>query len=217
LLSASILAPAIFTDMGSSTDKVNAIGGQVGNIIDSASGTNKKVGLIFYDRGIIALDVAKIVDGSQLLSGTIDAVNTLGVTNMGGPGTETVLAAKLIPDFVVSGSIDNIIDHFAYTRFGSGVQSAVTFQNVTNINSTLVFCRASADEFNYSANPSFTGEQNRISVIDVGQEEIQQTFTYVTSVGLYDAADNLLAVAKLSRPIEKSPERDLTFRVRLDF
>jgi hypothetical protein len=34
---------------------------------------------------------------------------------------------------------------------------------------------------------------------------------------MYDANDNLLAVAKLSRPVKKSSERDLTFRVRLDF
>jgi hypothetical protein len=54
-------------------------------------------------------------------------------------------------------------------------------------------------------------------VIDQGSETEQQTFTFVTSIGLYDANDNLLAVAKLSRPVEKNPERDLTFRVRLDF
>ena len=54
-------------------------------------------------------------------------------------------------------------------------------------------------------------------MIDPGQEDVQQTFTFVTSIGMYDANDNLLAVAKLSRPVEKSPEIDLTFRVRLDF
>jgi hypothetical protein len=51
----------------------------------------------------------------------------------------------------------------------------------------------------------------------VGQEDTQQSFTYVTSIGLYDANDNLLAVAKLSRPVLKNPERDLTLRVRLDY
>ena len=38
-----------------------------------------------------------------------------------------------------------------------------------------------------------------------------------TTVGMYDANDNLLAVAKLSRPIEKNDEKDITIRVRLDF
>jgi hypothetical protein len=80
-----------------------------------------------------------------------------------------------------------------------------------------VFCRAAADEFNYSSNPTFVDNSNRIVVIDPGQEDVQQSFSYITSVGLYDANDNLLAVAKLSRPVQKSPERDLTLRVRLDF
>jgi len=57
----------------------------------------------------------------------------------------------------------------------------------------------------------------RISVIDLGEDSTQDAFTYITTVGLYDNANNLLAVAKLSRPVEKSPERDLTFRIRLDF
>jgi len=207
---------AIYTDIGTSTNKLTTFGGQVGNIVDS-SNTTKTVGLMFYDRGVVVLDLAKITSGSQFVSGTIDAINPLGRTMLGGVGTETYQTAKFIPDLVVSASIDNVIDHIAGCRFGSGSLSAMTFQNITNINSTLIFCRAGADEFNYSANPTFTDTNNRIVVIDAGQEETQQTFTFITSVGLYDANDNLLAVAKLSRPVEKSPERDLTLRVRLDF
>ena len=54
-------------------------------------------------------------------------------------------------------------------------------------------------------------------VIDEGQEDTQRSFTFPTTVGLYDANDNLLAVAKMSRPIEKNDEKDITVRVRLDF
>jgi hypothetical protein len=125
--------------------------------------------------------------------------------------------ARFVPDFLVSGSIDNIVDHFATCRFQSGSLTAITFQNVTTINSTLIFCRATADEFNYSANPTYVDEENRIVVIDEGQEDTQRSFTFPTTVGMYDANDNLLAVAKLSRPIEKNDEKDITIRVRLDF
>ena len=123
--------------------------------------------------------------------------------------------AKFIPDFFVSASIDDIVDHLSSCRFSSGSLTAMTFQNVTNINSTLVFCRATADEFNYSSNPTFTDTDGNIVVIDDATTD--RTFSYVTSVGLYDANDNLLAVAKMSRPIEKNDEKDLTFRIRLDF
>jgi hypothetical protein len=207
---------AIYTDIGAATNKLTSFGGQVGNIVDSAN-TSRNVGLMFYDRGIAIFDLAKITSASQYMSGTIDAMHPLGELVMGSSGTQTQYASALIPDFVVSGSMDNVVDHLCSTRFGSGSQTAITFQNITNINSTLIFARAAADEFNYSSNPTFTDADNRIVAIDIGQEDTQQTFSFVTSVGLYDANDNLLAVAKLSRPVEKSPERDLTFRVRLDF
>jgi hypothetical protein len=212
----SVSGSAIYTDIGAATNKLSTFGGQVGNVVDSAN-TSRNVGLMFYDRGVLVLDLAKITSASQYVSGTIDAMAAVGTTVLGGTGTETQRTSKFIPDFVVSASLDNIIDHIASARMGSGSQTALTFQNVTNINSTLLFCRAEADEFNYSSNPTFIDNTNRIVVIDVGQEDVEQSFTYITSVGMYDANDNLLAVAKLSRPVQKSPERDLTFRIRLDF
>jgi len=212
----SVSGSAIFTDIGAATNKLSTFGGQVGNVVDSAN-TTRNVGLMFYDRGVLVLDLTKITSSSQYVSGAIDAMSPTGRITLGNVGTETAYVSKFIPDFLVSASIDNIVDHIAGTRFQSGSQTAITFQNTTNINSTLIFCRASADEFNYSANPTFIDSDDRIVVIDIGQEDTQQSFTFVTSVGMYDANDNLLAVAKLSRPVEKSPERDLTLRVRLDF
>ena len=212
----SILGSTIFTDLGSATQKFSKNGGQYGTIVD-ASSTDRKVGLMFYDAGVAVLDLAQVVSASQFMSGTIDAMTPLGYLDLGGFGTETSGSSKFIPDFVVSGSMDNVIDHVCATRFQSGSLTAITFQNVTNINSSLIFCRAPADEFNYSSNPTFIDNDNRIVVIDQGEEDKQESFTYVTTVGLYDASNNLLAIAKLSRPVEKSAERDLTFRVRLDF
>ena len=215
-------ATAIFTDIGSSNNKNFTFGGEVGSIVD-ATNTSRTVGLLFYDRGVAVLDINKIITPTQRVSGAVGAMNanggsgfSAGTTPIGDARSENP-AAKFVPDFLVSGSIDNILNHFCSVRFANGAQTGITFQNVTNINSTLVFARASADEFNYSANPTFIDSDSKIVVIDAGQEDTQQTFTFVTSVGLYDANDNLLAVAKLSRPVEKSPERDLTFRLRIDF
>jgi hypothetical protein len=226
---------SIFTDVGAASSKRTTFGGEVGEIVD-ASNTSRKVGLMFYDAGTAVLDLSKIMWGDQHVSGVISSV-------MGNPGgtpysslatNETVIgssrgsttintaygsnaSARFIPDFLTSGSIDDIVDHLASSRFSSGSNTATTFQNVTNINSTLLFCRATADEFNYSSNPTYIDGDGRIIVIDEGQEDTQRGFSFITTVGLYDANDNLLAVAKLSRPIEKNDEKDLTVRVRLDF
>jgi len=216
LFETSFTGSKIYTDIGAASMKMTEFGGQFGHIVDSSQ-TSRTVGLMFYDRGIAVFDLAKVVSGSQFMSGAIDAMNSQGTTMLGGVNTETYLTSRFIPDFMVSASIDNIVDHIASCRFGSGSLSAMTFQNITNINSTLIFCRASSNEFNYSSNPTYTDTDGRIVVIDQGQEDTQQSFTFVTSVGLYNNNDDLLAIAKLSRPVEKSFERDLTFRVRLDF
>jgi len=212
----SLSGSAIYTDIGAATNKLTTFGGQVGNVVNSAN-TNRTVGLMFYDRGVLVLDLAKITSGSQFVSGTIDAMAPLGTTVLGAKNTATGFRSKFIPDFLVSASIDNIVDHIAGCRFGSGSQTGITFQNSTNINSTLIFCRAAADEFNYSSNPTYTDATNRIQVIDVGSEDTQTSFTYITSVALCDANNNILAVAKVSRPIQKAADRDITLRVRLDF
>ena len=207
----------IFTDVGSATSvQRSQTGGDVGNLVNS-SNTAENVGLLFYQQGIAVLDLAKITSGSQFMSGTIDAVgNSNGTIRMGRAG-EGNPGAKFIPDFMTSGSIDNILDHIASVRFNSGSQTFLTFQNNTQINSTLVFCRATADEFNFSSNPTYTDSEGRILVIDETQQGRQKSFSFITTVGLYDANEQLLAVAKLSRPVEKTDEKDLTMRIRLDF
>lgn len=229
LFRTSTSGSAIFTDVGAASSKRSTFGGEVGEIVD-ASNTSRKVGLMFYDAGAAVLDLSKIMWGTQHVSGAISSVvgnpTVSGLANNetiigSGSTLETAYGsnpgARFIPDFLTSGSIDDIVDHIASCRFSSGSNTAVTFQNITNINSTLLFCRATADEFNYSSNPTYVDTDGRIIVIDEGQEDTQRGFSFITTVGLYDANDNLLAVAKLSRPIEKNDEKDLTVRVRLDF
>ncbi len=227
----SELGNAIFTDLGAASNQRSGFGGSVGSIVNSAN-ADETVGLIFYDHGTVVLDMAKTFMHDQHVSGVIggmragstpnDDVPTGGVLLGGGNMITTDYPssnpdATFIPDLLVSASIDDVLKHVCSSRFQSGTFTAMTFQNVTSINSTLVFCRATADEFNYSTNPSFTNAEGRMRVVDIGQEDTQRTFSFPTTVGLHDEFGNLIAVAKMSRPIEKNDEKDITFRVRLDF
>ena len=201
-------ASVIFTDVGAASSiERSQFGGDVGNIVLS-SDTTQTVGLMFYQKGIAVLDLRRSLDDTQVMSGTISSVGALASTPM---------SASFIPDFVNSASMDDIIKHVATERFGTGSNTFLTFQNNTKINSTLIFCRATADEFNYSSNPTYTDSEGRVLVIDESQQGQEKSFSFVTTVGLYDANEELLATAKLSRPVEKNDEKDLTFRVRLDF
>ena len=218
----SISGSKIWTDIGASTDTFSSYGGTVANVVNSAD-TSVYGGLLFYDQGILVMDLDRCISGSQHVSGVIDALcpnagqgTSAGQMMIGGEESQDP-EATFIPSLLVSGSVDNIVEHIASCRFSSGTLTALTFQNITEINSTLIFCRATADEFNYSSNPTFTDSDNNIRVIDTGEESTQRTFSFITTIGLYDSSNNLLAVAKLSRPVEKNDEKDLTVRVRLDF
>ena len=198
----------IFTDVGAASSiERSQFGGDVGNIV-LASDTSKTVGLMFYQKGVAVLDLARALDANQHMTGALESVGTDAVLT---------LSSSFIPHFVASASMDQVLDHISTVRFGSGSNTFLTFQNNTKINSTLIFCRATADEFNYSSNPSYTDSEGRIVVIDESEQGTQKSFSFVSTVGLYDANEELLATAKLSRPVEKNDEKDLTFRVRLDF
>jgi hypothetical protein len=219
----SVSGSTIFTDTPSALK--DYAGAAAGDVKNSGNASETSCGVVFYDKGSVVLDLDKVFSGSQKMSGTIPAMASAatidgesinsGFTVMGSSAGNA--DAKFIPDFIVSGSIDTIVNHIAETRFSSGSLTAMTFQNRTDINSTLIFCQATADEFNYSSNPTFTDANGKLVVIDTGQEDIQRTFTFPTTVGLHDAFGNTLAVAKFSRPIEKNDEKDITFRIRLDF
>ena len=88
------------------------------------------------------------------------------------------------------------------------------YNSITELNSTIYFCRAYNHEFNYSSNPTYL--QNSKIVVK-GDDPEAPPRTYITTVGLYSDDNQLLAVAKLSEPILKSTGTELIARVRLDF
>jgi hypothetical protein len=90
----------------------------------------------------------------------------------------------------------------------------VSFMSVTELNSTVYFCRAFNNEFNYSSNPTYVSSGQ---IVVKESDPMAQPVSYITSVGLYDDNNQLLAVAKLSTPIKKTPDTELIARVRLDF
>lgn len=82
------------------------------------------------------------------------------------------------------------------------------------VTSDYIFVRARNSEFNYSTNPSFiSGSTGEI----IFSSFINNPEVYVTTIGLYNDANELVAVAKLSRPLEKNFTKEMLVRVKLDF
>lgn len=89
----------------------------------------------------------------------------------------------------------------------------ISFNNTTAINSQIFFCRAGHSDFNYSTNPTYLNKGK----IRVKNNASDPPLTYITTVGLYNGSNELVAVAKLSEPLKKTPENEITIRVRLDY
>tara|TARA_R110001606_G_scaffold34268_7_gene101292 strand:+ start:7056 stop:8132 length:1077 start_codon:yes stop_codon:yes gene_type:complete len=97
---------------------------------------------------------------------------------------------------------------------GAGVGTGFTLNSEENLSSNFIFCRAKNSEYNYSANPSFISSSTGAILFD---SFIENPTTFITTVGLYNPSNELLATAKLSRPLEKDFTKELLVRVKLDF
>ena len=82
------------------------------------------------------------------------------------------------------------------------------------ITSDYIFVRSRNSEFNYSENPSFISGSTGEVIYD---QFINNPQVYITTVGLYNDANELVAVAKLSRPLLKDFTKESLVRVKLDF
>ena len=82
-----------------------------------------------------------------------------------------------------------------------------------DIKSTHYFCRVNNRRYNFSQNPTYYTGSGELT----NPTYVTDPRTYITTVGLYNANSELLAVAKLSKPFLKTPAREAVIKVRLDF
>ncbi len=81
------------------------------------------------------------------------------------------------------------------------------------VSSQFMFVRVKNSEFNYSSNPSYIDVNGNLNNTSMGDSPT----TYITTVGLYNDDNNLLAVAKLSQPLKKDFTTETLIRVKLDY
>ena len=177
------------SDEGAANDyRVNSPAGEYGILYTGSApftaGTG--VGLIYYQAGV------------AVLSGSIFGASQLGNGVLVETGFDAIATGSNIE--MMADSFRNRLDN-------------ISFNNTVELNSTVYFCRASHNEFNYSNNPTYLSE----SQIRVKNSTTDNPVSYITTVGLYSSDNELLAVAKLSEPLKKDPSTEVTLRVRLDY
>jgi hypothetical protein len=102
-----------------------------------------------------------------------------------------------------------------YASLRLALNNAFPFQarSAENISSTHYFVRLRNFEYNYSNNPTFVNDDNTLAIAAFRNDPR----TYITTVGLYNDNNELLGVAKLSKPVRKSFTEEVLLRVRLDY
>jgi len=177
----------VLTDASASATggTLNTLGGNYGILYDQASNTAK--GVLFYQAGIAILSTASFDGVSDFYSASA--------------GTSSIAQA------FVSSSITASCDAFRHRL------KNVSFNNTTELNSSIFFCRVPHNKYNHSANPTYLSS----STIRVKSVNTDTPISYITTIGLYNAQNELLAVAKVSEPLRKDTTNDITLRVRLDY
>ena len=190
-LSGAVGDTLVLSDAGAAT---SFIVGPAGDEAPLFSGTTH-IGRVYYNAGIVAI-------GSGAF-GKNNAINGIFWS-----GSVPTTHSGTLMSVAVTGNIDNVVDGFR-----NRIRQC-NFNNQTNLHSTIYFCRALHDEFNYSSNPSFVDSDGRI-ISTSGTDN--QARSYITKVGLYDVQDNLLGVASLSEPVKKSSDSEISIKVRLSY
>ena len=170
----------------------------------SAAVAGTGVGLIFYQTGLCVLTASifpKKGDPGPAPGAPI--TNYIGNYGAGGVATNYKTAGKLL----VSASISGCCSALRNRLYN------ISFNNTTQINSTIYYCRAHFNEFNYSSNPTYLSA----SQIRVKTSANDMARAYITGGGLYNANKECMATFATSTPVEKNKSDEVVIRVRLDY
>jgi hypothetical protein len=185
---------AVFTEAGRI---YNLVSGSAGNVDTSVnengwSLSSGSYGWFLPDIGTLLLN-GEALDG-RFIDGGVD-LDTNRTTN-----SQQNNPAKLFADLNKGGL--------------AASPAGWTLNSQENLSSDFIFCRARSQNFNYSTNPSFISGSDGAVLYN---SFINDPQVYITTVGLYNNDQELVAVAKLSRPLLKDFTKELLVRIKLDF
>jgi len=110
-----------------------------------------------------------------------------------------------------SSNTDNNNEAKLFNSIVGGGSFQLNYQET--ISSQFVFTRVRNSEFNYSTNPSYITGSGDLRINNF----VNAPQTYITTVGMYNDNNELLAVAKLSKPLLKDFTKEALIRIKLDF
>ena len=180
---------SLIDNSGANTDPSVGSAGRIFSIMSGSGGitTGSQVYGLFYP------DAGVMIFNASLLS------SSLGMA----PTTEFNTGAA-------SNTVKNAVSLFSRIS----ASSYFAARSEEKVNSTHYFVRITNKQFNFSNNPTFVSGSNGTFV---HTSMLRNPSVYVTSIGMYDDQNRLLAVAKLSQPLLKTFNREVLVKVKLDY
>ena len=179
----------------------NVVSGSSGTVLSGTTATTQlkdsaSYGNFYPEAGLIILN-------AEAFGG---ALNTNHILNSGLPTNTDRMHQKMVRHISNYG---NFVGGPAFSQF----TGSFIVDSTEEINSEFYFCRARNDQFNYTNNESFvdTSKNIRFETMKLNPK------VFITTVGLYNDAFELLAVAKLSQPVAKDFTKEALIRVKLDY
>ena len=161
-----------------------------------------------------------IVSGSNgiALGGTISQINTSASYGLFYPDAGVIILnpdafeGMILPARNTGVSSNTDLNHRKLQQSISGAAHFIV-DSQEKVTSQYYFTRAKNNEFNYTTNPSFVDANGNVNV----NSFIDNPQTFITTIGLYNDNNDLVAVAKLSQPVTKDFTKEALIRVKLDY
>ena len=186
--------------------RYNIVSGSAGTIV--AASSSKYYGYFYPHLGIMALRGHILSSSDHGLPGTPGYV---GTGSFGGHSGS--LGVGLAPLTTSLGTADNAL------KLANAINMASqTLRSEEDQTSKAYFCRALANDFNFTNNPTFISGSDKAFL---NQDMVGYPHTFITTVGLYQTStggtQELVAVGKLSSPVQKNYGTEATIKVKLTY
>jgi hypothetical protein len=222
---------------------IDSVSGSITSSVNAVSFNGQGYGLVYPDLGIIILNPNAICPAvgfytSGSIGGTSGDLLISGSSTVGSSLTSSMVSPVYTSNNITAldsqvclpfAPLTASIADTAWNNEKSAFNQAALFSSIKNaiateefefrarsaetISSTHYFVRLRSNQYNYSNNSTFR-DQNGVIAIPTFKSDPR---TYLTTVGLYNDSNELLSVAKLSKPLRKSFTEEVLLRVRLDF
>ena len=193
--------------------------GELVQTYPSGTGYNEVAGVVLYNEGAVVLTGAWDV-------GDLSAIEDYDL-NTGADPFKWIYFGAGIPG------------NFPYSD-GTIVSSSfeISFAGVSDTNILTMLCKAPKGNLNYSNNPTYVDKTTRtdstyvtsstgfkesknrkeINIVSssYSAEQPSQKTTFISKIGIYDKNKNLIGFAKISKPVKKTSNRNLTFKLKYD-